>query len=181
MVLAASAMRRSVDQVPFVGKAQTRPGSALGCGGRRVSASVCGDSPRLRGNATFTSPIRTGTPFHGSVTAAQTSPEPIPNTATATAIANSKLLLTFRRPIAESTLFQQVASRLPNNPEAYPNLRGTSGASETSSVPDAGRIRRNAPAKWFRHAESTQCPRCGCDPVSVTHQTHLRVVRSLSA
>ena len=26
-------------------------------------------------------------------------------------------------------------------------------------------------AKWFSHTEFTECPRCGCDQVSVTHET----------
>lgn len=41
-------------------------------------------------NATFTSPIRTGTSTSGPITAAKATPEPIPKNATATAIAGSK-------------------------------------------------------------------------------------------
>jgi hypothetical protein len=44
-------------------------------------------------NATFTRPISTGTSTRGPITAANASPELIPKTATATAMANSKLLL----------------------------------------------------------------------------------------
>ena len=44
-------------------------------------------------NATLTSPIITGTSISGPMTAAKAAPLSIPNTATATAIANSKLLL----------------------------------------------------------------------------------------
>jgi hypothetical protein len=44
-------------------------------------------------NATFTSEISTGTSTNGPITAANASPEFIPKTATATAMANSKLLL----------------------------------------------------------------------------------------
>ena len=43
--------------------------------------------------ATLTRAIRTGTSTKGPITAAKASPLLIPNTATATAIANSKLLL----------------------------------------------------------------------------------------
>ena len=43
--------------------------------------------------ATLTSEIKTGTSTKGPITAANASPELIPNTAIATAIANSKLLL----------------------------------------------------------------------------------------
>ena len=46
-----------------------------------------------RSNATLTSPIITGTSTRGPITAAKAAPELIPKTATATAIANSKLLL----------------------------------------------------------------------------------------
>ncbi len=42
---------------------------------------------------TFTRAIRTGTSTNGPITAAKATPESIPNTAIATAIANSKLLL----------------------------------------------------------------------------------------
>ena len=44
-------------------------------------------------NATFTKPIITGTSINGPITAAKATLESIPNTATATAIASSKLLL----------------------------------------------------------------------------------------
>src|SRR5512136_26929 len=44
-------------------------------------------------NDTFTSPIITGTSTRGPMTAAKACPEAIPKTATATAIASSKLLL----------------------------------------------------------------------------------------
>ena len=47
----------------------------------------------LNQNATFTNPIITGTSTSGPITAAKASPELIPKTAMATAIANSKLLL----------------------------------------------------------------------------------------
>lgn len=47
----------------------------------------------LSHNATFTSEIKTGTSTKGPITAANDSPELIPNTATETAMANSKLLL----------------------------------------------------------------------------------------
>ena len=43
-------------------------------------------------NDTFTKPIRAGTSTSGPITAANACPELMPNTATATAIANSKLL-----------------------------------------------------------------------------------------
>ena len=43
--------------------------------------------------ATLTSPIITGTSTSGPITAAKACPEEIPKTATATAIASSKLLL----------------------------------------------------------------------------------------
>src|SRR4030042_3220118 len=43
-------------------------------------------------NATFTNPIITGTSTRGPITAANASPDAIPNTDTATAIASSKLL-----------------------------------------------------------------------------------------
>src|SRR4030066_2252902 len=43
--------------------------------------------------ATFTKPIITGTSTSGPITAANACPEAMPNTATATAIASSKLLL----------------------------------------------------------------------------------------
>ena len=42
-------------------------------------------------SATFTSPISTGTSTSGPITAANAAPELMPNTATATAIASSKL------------------------------------------------------------------------------------------
>ena len=42
---------------------------------------------------TFTREIKTGTSTRGPITAAKASPELIPNTATATAMASSKLLL----------------------------------------------------------------------------------------
>lgn len=48
---------------------------------------------RLKLNATLTSPIITGTSTNGPITAVNASPEFIPNTAIATAIASSKLLL----------------------------------------------------------------------------------------
>jgi len=48
---------------------------------------------RLRYNATFTRAIITGTSTSGPITAVNASPEFIPNTAIATAIASSKLLL----------------------------------------------------------------------------------------
>ncbi len=44
-------------------------------------------------NDTFTSPIITGTSIKGPITAVKASFDSIPNTATATAIASSKLLL----------------------------------------------------------------------------------------
>ena len=44
-------------------------------------------------NATFTNPIITGTSISGPITAVNASFDSIPNTATATAIASSKLLL----------------------------------------------------------------------------------------
>ena len=44
-------------------------------------------------NATLTKPIITGTSTSGPITAAKACPDEIPNTATATAIASSKLLL----------------------------------------------------------------------------------------
>ena len=47
----------------------------------------------LKNKATLTSKIKTGTSTRGPITAANDSPEFIPNTATETAIANSKLLL----------------------------------------------------------------------------------------
>ena len=47
----------------------------------------------LKINATFTRLISTGTSINGPITAANATPDPIPNTATATAIASSKLLL----------------------------------------------------------------------------------------
>ena len=46
----------------------------------------------LNQRATFTKLIKTGTSSKGPMTAAKAWPELIPNTATATAIANSKLL-----------------------------------------------------------------------------------------
>lgn len=48
---------------------------------------------RWKYNATLTRPISTGTSTSGPMTAANAAPELIPNTATATAIASSKLLL----------------------------------------------------------------------------------------
>ena len=42
---------------------------------------------------TFTSPMSTGTSTSGPITAAKAAPDPIPKTATATAMASSKLLL----------------------------------------------------------------------------------------
>ena len=48
---------------------------------------------RWNQNATLTRPIITGTSTSGPMTAANAAPELMPNTATATAIANSKLLL----------------------------------------------------------------------------------------
>ncbi len=48
---------------------------------------------RLKVNATLTSPIITGTSTNGPITAVNASPEFIPKTAIATAIASSKLLL----------------------------------------------------------------------------------------
>ena len=48
---------------------------------------------RWNQNATLTRPIITGTSTSGPMTAAKAAPESIPNTATATAIASSKLLL----------------------------------------------------------------------------------------
>ena len=48
---------------------------------------------RWKYSETFTSPISTGTSTSGPMTAANAAPELIPNTATATAIASSKLLL----------------------------------------------------------------------------------------
>ena len=47
----------------------------------------------LKYSATFTRLISTGTSTSGPITAAKAAPELIPNTATATAIASSKLLL----------------------------------------------------------------------------------------
>ena len=47
----------------------------------------------VRFRATLTRPIMTGTSTSGPITAAKAAPEFIPNTATATAIASSKLLL----------------------------------------------------------------------------------------
>jgi hypothetical protein len=47
----------------------------------------------LKCNATFTRAISTGTSISGPITVAKASPEFIPKTAMATAIANSKLLL----------------------------------------------------------------------------------------
>jgi hypothetical protein len=47
----------------------------------------------LKNNETFTRPISTGTSTKGPTTAAKATPELIPNTATETAIASSKLLL----------------------------------------------------------------------------------------
>jgi hypothetical protein len=44
-------------------------------------------------NATFTRLISTGTSMRGPITVANATPEWIPNTATATAMASSKLLL----------------------------------------------------------------------------------------
>src|SRR5262245_37498348 len=46
-----------------------------------------------KASATLTSPIITGTSISGPITAANAAPEWIPKTATATAIASSKLLL----------------------------------------------------------------------------------------
>ena len=48
---------------------------------------------RWKYSDTFTNPIITGTSTSGPITAAKAAPELMPNTATATAIANSKLLL----------------------------------------------------------------------------------------
>jgi hypothetical protein len=47
----------------------------------------------LSHKATWTNPMSAGTSTSGPMTAANAAPEPIPNTATLTAIANSKLLL----------------------------------------------------------------------------------------
>mgnify|MGYP007050500022 CR=1 FL=1 len=47
----------------------------------------------LKRNATFTNAINTGTSTNGPITAAKATPELIPKTAMATAMANSKLLL----------------------------------------------------------------------------------------
>jgi hypothetical protein len=47
----------------------------------------------LAQSETLTSPIMTGTSTRGPTTAANAAPEWMPNTATATAIASSKLLL----------------------------------------------------------------------------------------
>ncbi len=58
------------------------------------AAATSGQAIRpLSQNATLTSPIITGTSISGPMTAANASPELRPNTATATAIASSKLLL----------------------------------------------------------------------------------------
>jgi hypothetical protein len=48
---------------------------------------------RLKYRATLTKLINTGTSTSGPITAAKACPEPMPNTAIATAIASSKLLL----------------------------------------------------------------------------------------
>src|SRR5208337_829411 len=57
------------------------------------SATAMSKWRRWKSNATLTSPIITGTSTRGPITAAKAAPELIPNTATATAMASSKLLL----------------------------------------------------------------------------------------
>src|SRR3989304_6018590 len=78
--------------------------SPLNCGGAQAlsaAALISGDAGpgaagkyrRWKRKATLTSAIITGTSINGPTTAAKASPELIPNTATATAMASSKLLL----------------------------------------------------------------------------------------
>ena len=60
-----------------------------------LKATGCGATKYLRWkySATLTSPISTGTSTSGPMTAANAAPELMPKTATATAMASSKLLL----------------------------------------------------------------------------------------
>jgi hypothetical protein len=72
----------------FVRRAQLRDAAKSGSG---IAAAEVAKYFRWKKNATLTSPIMTGTSTSGPITAANAAPELMPNTATATAIANSKL------------------------------------------------------------------------------------------
>jgi hypothetical protein len=58
-----------------------------------IARVSCEKNLALKYKATLTSPIITGTSTNGPITAVKASPELMPNTAIATAIASSKLLL----------------------------------------------------------------------------------------
>ena len=71
---------------------------------------------RWKYSDTLTSPIITGTSTSGPITAAKAAPELMPNTATATAIASSKLLLAAVK--ASVVVLRVVGADLPAHPEA---------------------------------------------------------------